>query len=103
MCGIFGIFEPRPSGVPDESKLHRTAALLRHRGPDGLGVFSEPGIGLVHTRLSLVDLSDRSNVVSGVDNCLWVTKLVGKNFELVKGATPICGATIQGATVSASS
>src|SRR5690348_3426318 len=61
MCGIFGIFEPRPSGVPDESKLHRTAALLRHRGPDGLGVFSEPGIGLVHTRLSLVDLSDRSN------------------------------------------
>jgi branched-chain amino acid transport system substrate-binding protein len=60
---------------------------------NGLGLFGS------HT----LDLSDRSSVVSGVDNCLWVTKLVGKNFELVKGATPICGATIPGVTVSASS
>ena len=59
------------------------------------------GLGLFGTHK--LDLSNRTNVVSGVDNCLWVTKLVGKNFTLVKGATPICGATIPGVTVSSSS
>ena len=50
-----------------------------------------------------LDLSNRTNVVSGVDNCLWVTKLEGSNFTLVNGATPICGKTLPGVTVSASS
>ena len=81
----------KAAGSTDKAAL--IAALSNIHDWNGLGLFGS------HT----LDLSDRSNVVSGVDNCLWVTKLVGKNFELVKGATPICGATIQGATVSASS
>ncbi len=50
-----------------------------------------------------LDLNDRTNLVAGVDNCMWVTKLVGNDFQLVKDADPICGKTLAGVTVSPSS
>ncbi len=50
-----------------------------------------------------LDVNDRTNIVGGVDNCEWITKLEGSTFKLVKGADPICGTTIPGATVAPSS
>ncbi len=61
MCGIFGILEHAARTGPSEKRLEQTARLLRHRGPDGQGIFRDSGIGLVHARLSLVDLDDRSS------------------------------------------
>lgn len=61
MCGIFGIVMHNGEFVPGKDRLEQAARLLEHRGPDGYGVYSEPGLGFVHTRLSLVDLSSRSN------------------------------------------
>lgn len=61
MCGIFGYLDHMSSQAPDEAKLRESAASLSHRGPDAVGVFREPSVGLVHTRLSLVDLDPRSN------------------------------------------
>ncbi len=61
MCGIFGIVYSDATSVPDEAQLRRSAGLLAHRGPDGGGVHVEAGIGLAHTRLSLVDLTERSD------------------------------------------
>jgi ABC-type branched-subunit amino acid transport system substrate-binding protein len=49
-----------------------------------------------------LDLNDRTNLVGGADNCLWVTKLEGSNFTLVPGADPVCGTELKGVTVSAS-
>jgi ABC-type branched-subunit amino acid transport system substrate-binding protein len=49
-----------------------------------------------------LDLNDRTNIVGGADNCLWVTKLEGNNFTLVPGADPICGTVLKGVTVSVS-
>ena len=34
------------------------AQRLRHRGPDGEGVWAEPGVALAHRRLAILDLSD---------------------------------------------
>ena len=50
-----------------------------------------------------LDLSQRNNDVTGVDNCYWITKLSGSTFNLVANADPICGTVIPGKTVSASS
>lgn len=58
MCGIAGYFNTSHS--PCQAKdLKCVAAALRHRGPDDSGVFESHahGVGLVHTRLSILDLS----------------------------------------------
>ena len=61
MCGLFGILYSNKETRPCESTLRRSAELINHRGPDGHGVFVGAGIGLAHTRLSLVDPTERSN------------------------------------------
>lgn len=55
MCGIAGIVWR--GHTVDEQLLHPAAALLRHRGPDGTGYFTAGPFGLVHTRLSIIDLA----------------------------------------------
>jgi ABC-type branched-subunit amino acid transport system substrate-binding protein len=55
--------------------------------------------GLVGTHH--IDINNRT--VSGMTNCVWITKLVGNNFELVPGADPICGHLVPGETVSPAS
>ena len=61
MCGIFGILFQDGETRPEEHRLKQSADLVAHRGPDGSGIYSAPGIGLVHARLSLVDLQSRSD------------------------------------------
>lgn len=60
MCGIFGIVYRDGKKMPHPERLSTTMRLLEHRGPDSGDVYSEAGVGLVHTRLSLVDLSENS-------------------------------------------
>jgi asparagine synthase (glutamine-hydrolysing) len=57
MCGIAGIFESRSRREIERGLLERMGTALFHRGPDAGGVHLEPGIGLVHRRLSIIDLS----------------------------------------------
>lgn len=61
MCGIFGVVYRDGLRTPSEDRLQASARLLTHRGPDAQGVYSQPGAGLAHTRLSLLDLNERSN------------------------------------------
>jgi ABC-type branched-subunit amino acid transport system substrate-binding protein len=48
-----------------------------------------------------IDINDRVDVLSS-GTCSWVTKLVGSDFQLVAGATPICGTVLKGVTVGSS-
>jgi len=54
MCGIAGIVGSRASVEVARSMAQR----LRHRGPDGEGEWSEPGVALAHRRLAILDLSE---------------------------------------------
>jgi len=55
MCGLAGVMMKQ--GRPlDRAVLDRLQAALAHRGPDGFGRHEQPGLGLVHTRLAIVDL-----------------------------------------------
>jgi asparagine synthase (glutamine-hydrolysing) len=56
MCGIAGIAASEPSATPERAQLERMIEALRHRGPDGFGFHTAPGIGLAHARLSIIDL-----------------------------------------------
>ncbi|KQR81285.1 XrtA/PEP-CTERM system amidotransferase [Sphingomonas sp. Leaf343] len=56
MCGIAGIFHP---GIPkpvDPTRIQRMLDVQAHRGPDGQGVWTAPGVALGHRRLSIIDL-----------------------------------------------
>jgi asparagine synthase (glutamine-hydrolysing) len=58
MCGITGLSVSH-SQMIDPAILELSLNALSHRGPDDSGVFEnrEHGIGLVHARLSILDLS----------------------------------------------
>ena len=61
MCGVCGIFRAagrEPVGFAD---LDTMSAALRHRGPDNTSTFVAGRIGVAHTRLALLDLSERGN------------------------------------------
>jgi asparagine synthase (glutamine-hydrolysing) len=53
MCG-FGV----EVGHVERDALERMGASLAPRGPDGSGVWIGEGVGLVHRRLAIIDLSD---------------------------------------------
>ena len=57
MCGIAGVVDIGERRPVDEALLTRMRDSLRHRGPDGEGLHVEPGIGLAHRRLSIIDVA----------------------------------------------
>ncbi len=59
MCGIGGI-AGAPGREPAPAALRALLGALHHRGPDGTGTHVDVarGLGLVHTRLAILDLSD---------------------------------------------
>jgi len=55
MCGLAGV-SLKSQKMPDAGLLDRFSAALAHRGPDGQGRFTVVGTGLLHRRLSIIDL-----------------------------------------------
>ncbi|HVA82177.1 MAG TPA: asparagine synthetase B, partial [Candidatus Binataceae bacterium] len=55
MCGIAGVMMAG-DGRPDAAVLERLKLALGHRGPDGSGRHLEGPVGLVSTRLAIIDL-----------------------------------------------
>ena len=60
MCGICGDYRFDGS-KPELSNIKNMLHALERRGPDNEGVFHEGPIALGHRRLSIIDLSERSN------------------------------------------
>ena len=56
MCGIVGIIDTRGESSIDSDLLSRMNEIQHHRGPDEVGIHTEPGVGLGHRRLSIIDL-----------------------------------------------
>jgi len=59
MCGIAGILDPLGAIPARRECLDRMGAVMKLRGPDAQGIHldEEAGVGLVHRRLSVIDLS----------------------------------------------
>ena len=57
MCGIAGIFHLTTPKPVDPARIDRMCAVMAHRGPDGQGVWTAPGVGLGHLRLSIIDVA----------------------------------------------
>jgi len=57
MCGITGIFDTRGARDIDRAVLQRMNDSQLHRGPDEGSVHVEPGLGLGHRRLAIIDIA----------------------------------------------
>ncbi len=56
MCGIAGIFHPGTPKPVDPARIAAMIGAQAHRGPDGEGIWTAPGVGFGHRRLSIIDL-----------------------------------------------
>ena len=73
MCGIAGIFHPSVPKPVDPARLRKMADSLAHRGPDGSGVWTAPGVGFAHRRLSIIDLEGGVQPMVAADGRLAIT------------------------------
>src|SRR5258705_287673 len=73
MCGIVGIVRLDGGDVVEESRVKRMRDVLRHRGPDGEGLWLEGPVGLGHRRLSIVDVAGGQQPMSNEDGAVWIT------------------------------
>jgi asparagine synthase (glutamine-hydrolysing) len=73
MCGIAGIFHPSVPKPVDPARVRAMADTLAHRGPDGSGVWTGPGVGFGHRRLSIIDLGGGVQPMVSTDGRLALT------------------------------
>ncbi len=68
MCGLTGIFYGGAGGgTVDPALLKRMTDAIAHRGPDGEGFHIEPGVGLGHRRLAIIDIGGGAQPMSTSD------------------------------------
>jgi len=72
MCGIAGIINLDPGQPVDVERLRRMRDVLRHRGPDGEGLWFEGPVGLAHRRLSIVDIAGGAQPMTTSDERAWI-------------------------------
>ena len=73
MCGIAGIVKLDPRETVEEARLKRMRDVLRHRGPDGEGLWIDGPIGLGHRRLAIVDVAGGQQPMANEDETVWIT------------------------------
>ncbi|MCC7423912.1 MAG: asparagine synthase (glutamine-hydrolyzing) [Planctomycetaceae bacterium] len=72
MCGIAGVLYSDPRRPPDPEVLRRMGASIAHRGPDADGFLIDPGLGLIHRRLSIIDLAGGDQPLGNEDGSIQV-------------------------------
>src|SRR5262245_7121223 len=72
MCGIAGIVAFDPRDRVNEHRLTAMRDVMRHRGPDGDGLYIDGPVGLAHRRLSIVDVNGGQQPMSNEDASVWV-------------------------------
>ena len=72
MCGIAGLLYADSSRTPERGLLQTMGDSIAHRGPDAEGFLIEPGVGLVHRRLSIIDLAGGTQPIGNEDGSIQV-------------------------------
>lgn len=73
MCGIVGILNKRPGESSiDPGAIVRMRDVISFRGPDDMGLYSDPSVSLGHRRLSIIDLSTGHQPMCNEDGTVWI-------------------------------
>jgi asparagine synthase (glutamine-hydrolysing) len=72
MCGIAGAFDSRERRELPAALFERMNDVQLHRGPDEGSFWREPGVGLAHRRLSIIDLATGQQPMFNEDSSVCV-------------------------------
>ncbi len=72
MCGIAGVMYADRSRPVDRAVLEAMSDAIAHRGPDAEGFWLDPGLGLAHRRLSIIDLAGGDQPIGNEDDSIQV-------------------------------
>jgi asparagine synthase (glutamine-hydrolysing) len=84
MCGIAGIMTYE-GAAPASAPLDGFLRALAHRGPDGEGRYQAPGVGMVQTRLAIIDLSTGDQPLYGANGTALVANGEIYNYIELRG------------------
>lgn len=73
MCGIAGLFHLETPKPVDAARVKLMIDAQAHRGPDGEGVWTAPGVGLGHRRLSIIDVAGSPQPMATEDGLQTIT------------------------------
>lgn len=73
MCGIAGIYNGHDEPA-DRELLLTLAGELKHRGPDGTGLLLDGPLGMVNTRLAIIDQAGGGQPISSDDGRYWLVQ-----------------------------
>jgi asparagine synthase (glutamine-hydrolysing) len=89
MCGIAGILHRTDRRDPPAIELLQSMiGAIRYRGPDEYGLYRDPYAGLVHARLSIVDLQTGQQPMTNEDRTLWII-FNGEIFNFIELRTEL--------------
>lgn len=83
MCGIVGIYNLNPGPPVQTDALLAMLGAIRHRGPDGFGIYRDGNVGLGNARLSIIDLSGGDQPIGSEDGKRWIV-FNGEIFNYVE-------------------
>jgi asparagine synthase (glutamine-hydrolysing) len=72
MCGIAGFVKVGQNVSADPAIVRQMCDVIRHRGPDDQGIYTDGGVGLGMRRLSIVDLATGHQPISNEDGSVVV-------------------------------
>ena len=87
MCGIAGIFM-RGGEAAEALVLDKLEAALRHRGPDSSGRYLDGPIGLLNTRLAIIDVAGGDQPLYGTKGAVLVANGEVYNAPQLRDAMP---------------
>lgn len=80
MCGIAGFYNANV----DQGQIGTVIAKLQHRGPDHQGFYSRNDVALIHTRLSIIELSELGSQPFRFENLVLVFNGELYNYKEVR-------------------
>lgn len=103
MCGIAGLWAFSLNQVETvEASVSRMVTAIKHRGPDGQGVWAHPEIGLAlgHARLAIIDLSETGRQPMTSSDGRWTIVFNGEiyNFRELRAELASAGKSFRGSS-----
>ncbi len=91
MCGIAGFYNAKV----DQDQVDTLIEKLRHRGPDGQRFYRNNDVGLIHTRLSIIELSELGSQPYRFENLVLVFNGELYNYKEVREELKSLGYSFQ--------